>query len=284
MSLRSDICKELMLNRKCNNEKCTFIHDNICFHHWKFNKCKFGDTCKKIHLKYVDKYEEKKNKRKLLKVKNTESFEPMTKPVDMRLVIDYGKDKLKTELTDRDVLLIPHLFGDFQEKELYNKLMDEIKNCGIPEDKLLKLWHGDTHLIADDKLKLEDKSDWKSKMPTFNMIIERIKTFFNMDIKATRFNYYKDTSHFKPFHFDAAAMKPEKEKTQNFTIGVSFGVTRTVAFEHDTASKTVVSFPLSDGQAYAFCKTTNVTWRHGILQELPIKNEGRISIICWGKI
>jgi hypothetical protein len=303
--LRSDICRDLMLNRKCDKISCKYIHkydnNNICFHHWKFDHCRFGDSCKKAHIIYANKYDKnkgnnekeknnnnkgkKEKKEKLLKSKNTESFEPMKKPVDVRFVYDNSiSGKLNKKLTERDIVLIPNLFNDFEPNKIYNQLMSEISNCGIPNEKLFKLWHGDTHFIADDKLNLPDKTTWKSKMPTFNMVIERIQNYFNMDIKATRFNYYKDTSQFKPFHFDAAAIKPEKEKTQNFTIGVNFGTTREVAFERDTKDKTVVSFPLSDGEAYGFCKTTNLIWRHGILQDLPIKDEGRISIICWGKI
>lgn len=50
------------------------------------------------------------------------------------------------------------------------------------QERLLKLWHGDTHLIADDH------TAWKKNAPTFAMVHERLRTFFNMDIKATRFN------------------------------------------------------------------------------------------------
>jgi hypothetical protein len=297
--LRKDVCKDLMLNRKCLKEHCEFIHgDNnsdVCFHHWKFNSCKYNDNCKKLHLNYsdsVNKIELNKNnknnnkKRNLLKIKNTESFKPMEKPVDARILLDTSdyKSGLSVKMTDRDIVLIPNLFRDYSEGIIYDKLMDEINESGIPQDKLFKLWHGDTHLIADDRLQLQDKSDWKTKIPTFNMVIDRIRNYFNMDIKATRLNYYKDTSQFKPFHFDAAAMKPEKEKTQNFTIGVSFGVSRDVAFEHDTKDKTVISIPLKDGEAYAFCKVVNTTWRHGVLQDVPVRDEGRISIICWGQV
>ena len=31
-----------------------------------------------------------------------------------------------------------------------------------------------------------------------------------MDIKATRFNWYKDNQQWKPYHHDAAAVKPDK--------------------------------------------------------------------------
>jgi hypothetical protein len=65
----------------------------------------------------------------------------------------------------------------------------------------------------------DDKKGWKKKCPTFNMIVDRIRDYFNIDIKATRFNWYKDSLHWKPYHHDAAAVKPDKAKTQNVTIG-----------------------------------------------------------------
>ena len=364
--LRGDICRNFMLEKKCERENCKFIHDpDICFHHWKFEKCKYNDECKKKHVNYTSKYDknkkkkqliqqqqpqkeqevvkeqqqqsqkeqdvvkdqqqqqqqkeqkipqikdldpaiqqqvqqqtnrlktilsETKNKNKRSRVKNTESFEPMNKPADVRIVTDLGNknNKLSIELTDRDIVLVPNLFSDYSPNELYNKLKHEINTCGISEDNLFKLWHGDTHLIADDKLrvKCDGKSfSWKEKVPTFNMIIERIAKFFNMKVMATRYNYYKDSTQWKPFHKDAAAVKPDKADKQNFTVGVSFGMTRAAAFERDTHDKTVISIPIPDGQIYAFSGQTNILWRHGILQEPPgnpDEDTGRISVIAWG--
>jgi hypothetical protein len=199
----------------------------------------------------------------------------MDRPVDMRVVCDAGKDKLSTLITSRDVLLVPNVFSDFVPGELYKRLESEIMNCGVPQDKLLKPWHGDSHLIADDH------TNWKKNAPTFGLVIDRIRKFFDMDIKATRFNWYVDTSQWKPFHHDASAVKADKAKTQNFTVAVSFGATRDAAFE-EVKSKTVISMPQPDGWMYAFAKDTNVLWKHGILQEKETRNEGRISVICWG--
>jgi len=347
--LRGDICRNLMLNKTCEKDVCKYIHDpSICFHHWKFNKCKYDNACKKKHINYTNKYDKNKVKKILInektnasndvittctyttvevarpntevpkdtkdvlndermgqsyewnnkvnernsgnigrdrkRVKNTESFEPMDRQVDVRIVMDVGKDKLSTQLTDRDILLVPNLFADYQPGELYNKLLKEINECGIPESELFKLWHGDSHLIADDKLRMKgSRHSWKENVPTFNMIIERISTFFDMDVKATRYNYYKNQSQWKPFHKDAAAIKPDKAAKQNFTVGVSFGMTRQAAFERDTRDRTVISIPIADGHIYAFCNQTNNLWRHGILQERKEDIEkGRISIIAWG--
>ena len=115
------------------------------------------------------------------------------------------------------------------------------------------------------------------------MIVEKIKKYFNMEIRATRFNWYRDSKEWKPFHHDAAAVKSDKAKTQNFTVGVSFGSEREAAFEHAKA-RTKISMPLPNGSIYCFCKDVNIEWRHGILQVPPEleHKEGRVSIIAWG--
>jgi len=295
---QNTLCNKFMY-KNCNYTECKFVHDDsACFYFWKNGSCKFDKECKKTHnyKKIVHetnketeskqpldiKHKPKKNKDKYNKnkrIKNTESFVPIDKnTVDMRIVLhtSYDKSKFDEKLTDKDVLLVPDLFKN--SDITYDKLLFEIQNSGIPENELFKLWHGDSHIIADDKL------DWKIKCPTFNKVISKIKDYFNLDIKATRFNLYKDTSQFKPMHFDSSAVKPHMSKIQNFTLAVSFGTTRDAAFEKSNkdGSKTIISLPQPNGHIYAFCKDTNINWRHGILQDIPVRNEGRISIICWG--
>ena len=104
-------------------------------------------------------------------------------------------------------------------------------------------------------------------------------------MKATRFNLYENSLNWKPFHHDAAAVKKDKAATQNITIGVSFGLEREAAFEH-AKHRTVVSVPLPNGSIYVFNKDVNIEWRHGILQMDPdnVIDQGRISIIVWGKV
>jgi hypothetical protein len=297
-SEQTEICQKFIHNKCTFNEDCKYLHDpNICFYFWKFNNCKFGNNCKKTHLEIhsqaqinvpdhqtsIKKQTKHYIKRSNVK-RNTICFEPMTNPVDIRIVLDLRTSKDFTEkifmpkLTSRDVLLSPSLFDD--KENLYNKLVDEIKNCGISEDNLLKMWHGNnkidgTHLIADDHKK------WKDNCPTFNMIIERIKKAFCMDIKSTRFNWYRDPDHWKPFHHDSAFINEERALTQNFTVAISFGATKDAAFEH-AKTKTVISIPQVNGTVYSFTNDTNAIWRHGILQDKIPQELGRISIIAWG--
>lgn len=254
-SMTPPVCRDFLQGR-CRRDVCRFSHDAT-------------DMTNTSHSR------KQLNKAPHRKPKNTESFEPLSRPVDMRVVYDLGSETLSTEISSRDVLLVPNLFQDYAPGELYRRLVEEIQNCGVPQDQLLKLWHGDTHLIADDHTR------WKDHAPTFAMILERVRSFFQMDIQATRFNWYQDTSQWKPFHHDAAAIKPKQAATQNFTVAVSFGATREAAFE-DARTKTVLSIPQPDGTIYAFAKDTNILWKHGILKDKETRPEGRISIICWG--
>lgn len=195
----------------------------------------------------------------------------------MRVVVDVDPNHLSVPVTVRDVLYAPCIFNRPGDDKLYDKLAQEMDRCTIPERDLLKSWHGDSHWIADDS------TGWKKQCPTFTAVVDRIRKYFDMDIKATRFNWYKDTSEWKPYHHDAAAVKPDKAKTQNFTVGVSFGATRVAAFE-DARTKTTIAMPQPHGSVYCFSRDTNILWRHGILQEKEVRQEGRISIIAWGWI
>ena len=63
-------------------------------------------------------------------------------------------------------------------------------------------------------------------------LMTKMAEYFDMDVQATRFNWYRDSSEWKPFHHDAAAIKEKFARTQNFTLAASFGAERDAAFEH----------------------------------------------------
>jgi hypothetical protein len=314
------VCRDYMADRCFYGEDCKFIHDpDLCFDWWRSGgkDCSHGSSCEYNHFVAGTKDREtgsthppsagKGGKPKALgsqpanqpshpppKVfetakggangkrvgygaRNTESFEPSHEPSAMRVIVDATTDRYKTPIQVRDVGMYPSVFSRPGDTDIYKRLVGEIEKCSIPQKDLLLSWHGDTHWIADDS------TGWKKQCPTFTMVVDRLRQYFNMDIKATRFNWYKDQSEWKPFHHDAAAVKPDKAKTQNFTVAVSFGCTRDAAFE-EVKSKTVISMPQPDGFVYTFARDVNIMWKHGILQVPPEKQrpEGRISIIAWG--
>ena len=301
------LCKFFPEGRCRRGENCSFIHSsnvtttangNFTVNSLKVDnhrKTDENNTAERDAIDYIsDKLSKfahlrhKPQHRKQLRKVNTESFEPSYSPPDMRVVIATPNQIYST----RDIIIAPNLFDSLMDVDgIYDRLLDEIDRSGTDLNQLWKSWHGDTHWIADDHL------HWKKHCPTFTLIIDRIASYFSMDVKATRLNHYKNNSEWKPFHFDAAAIDPKKAEKQNMTIGVSFGATREISFEH-AVTKTRVSIPLGNGSTYGFSKTINVEWRHGVPQLSPKDSissvlevtsdsdgggrQGRISIIAWG--
>ena len=269
------ICKH-HVNGRCNNNNCTFEHvDNICRNHF-FGECT-RNNCRFLHEYKLEKREnnrENNNKHKNFnrKIKNTESFNPL-----------YIEPSIRVKFNE------PILYGNeisinnniFYDKNMYNLLLSEINKS------VYKPWHGDTHLIADDSHVI----DWKSISPTFDKIIKQLCSYFCMTSSATRLNYYTNSDDWKPYHHDAAALKPHIASTQNITVGVSFGQTREISFESthkNNNDRTRINFPLHNGTVYSFGNKVNIDFRHGIPRlnensnEKSNKDNGRISIIIWG--
>jgi len=267
-------CKFFVQGRCNHGDSCKFTHDkNICRKFFLGETCKHGTECKFKHISdpMINKRDDKNNKQKNYKIKpkNTENFNPSHVPANMIV-----HAVIPSEYTANDVIILPNFIT---EPDIYDKLLAEMSDTGISESELWKLWHGDNHLIADDHL------NYKEKVPTFGRIIYEVVRRFKIDVKSTRFNWYKNSDDWKPFHHDAATVKEHIAKVQNFTIGLSFGATREIAFEN-SKTKTTVSFSLPNGSAYAFSKDININWKHGVPQiPLEKKNDaGRISIIAWG--
>eukprot|EP00092_Neocalanus_flemingeri_P006899 GFUD01007447.1.p1 GENE.GFUD01007447.1~~GFUD01007447.1.p1 ORF type:complete len:344 (-),score=96.56 GFUD01007447.1:170-1201(-) len=209
--------------------------------------------------------------------KNTENFTPSHEPSEMRILFSYGVSSYSRPILTRDVLCVPDVFCSPTDLSLYNQLHSELQNSGLTSHQIWSSWHGDSHLIANDRV------EWSKHCPTFHMVLDKIKDYFNMDIKATRLNWYRDSTEWKPFHHDASAIKEDKAKQSNLTVAVSFGLEREAAFEH-AKTKSVVSMPCPNGSMYVFARDINILWRHGILQMNPHNKveEGRISVIAWG--
>jgi len=278
-----NICRNYFFG-ECSNNLCKFDHTyklsnyntNITNKDTNFKDTNFKDTnFKDTNFKDTNnnsKYSNNNSKKnKVKKFVNTENYNPSFRPHDMIVKLILNKDDTNN-ISERDVFLCPNIFTN---NNYYNTLLDEIKQIG--KDDIFKLWHGDTHYIVDDHI------NWKKLCPKFMEIINIIKEYFDIDVKATRFNWYENSNNFKPYHFDAAAFDEEKAKFQNITIGISFGAKRDIEFEH-AVSKNTVSFPLANGMVYGFSKQVNIDWRHGIPQIHPDNfiEQGRISIIIWG--
>jgi hypothetical protein len=277
------ICKFFVNNNCRHGDKCKYIHEtDVCKKYFFEGKCIKNDMCKFKHsytinfntesFNNIDKSNVVLNKYKK-RQKNTENFNPNHNPCDMNILFNKSQKSYK----ENDVIIVNNIIEENYKYEIFEQLLKEMDETNL--DNLWKSWHGNNHLIADDNL------NWKDKVPTFDKIIKIIEEYFNMEVKGTRFNLYENSSDWKPFHHDAAAVKEHIAQIQNFTVGISFGAIRDIAFEHGK-TKTTISIPLENCCAYAFSKNINIDWKHGIPQIHPDKafDKGRISIIAWGKI
>ena len=174
--------------------------------------------------------------------RNTELFKPDFSEPDMRIVFNQP-------INDANQVTIIH--NCHFNTNTIQVLLDEINN------DVYKLCHGNNYLIADNSLK------WKENSPTFNHIIDTLCKYFNMTASTTQLNYYKTGEDWTPYHHDAAVLNPEKAKFRNITVGLSFGLTREISFQH-TKKRTTINFPLEDGVIYAFGNKINSDFRHGI--------------------
>lgn len=250
-----NICKHYV-NGNCTSDNCKFKHvDNIC-------KNYFFKECTRNNCKFNHEFKLK------TKIKNTETAIPNHNEPNIRIRFN---EVIKAS---NEISIVNNIF---YERNLFNSLLNEVN------EDTFKKWHLDSHLIADDK------TNWKIYSPTFNIIIDRLCDYFKMIPSATRLNYYKDASDWKPYHHDAAALKPEKASNQNITVGASFGFTREISFESthkNINDRLIFNFPLNDCTIYAFGNDVNINFRHGIPQvEQETFNNNkyeRISVIIWG--
>ena len=210
---------------------------------------------------------------------NTLSFNPesSTKRPDMRILVADKGIKYIGRLTHDDVVIVKNFFD---EPDMYNKLLSEIKEIQERDVKNSEYieWHEGSHLIT----KNPDES------PTFQYIIKRLAEYYDIDLETygTRFNWYRNNNDWKPFHHDSAAFNRKRAVNQNITVGVSFGSSRELAFHH-VKGNTRLSFPQENNMVFSFGKDVNIRFMHGVNalkeEEKLNNNDGRISIILWGK-
>ena len=214
--------------------------------------------------------------------RNTESFDPrstLVRPA-MRVVVGPNKPVYDKKLKHDDVVIVPEFFCKEDDWELYYKLVEEMREVQQQQSKEAKgaewiSWHEGAHLIS--------KNPTGSK--TYQEIQARISKYFSIenDKVGTRFNWYRDSSDWKPYHHDSAAFNPSRAKNQNITVGVSFGATRELSFlSAKTGEK--FYFPQTNGMLFSFGRDVNINFKHGVNALAPEEQsgKGRVSIILWG--
>mmetsp|Transcript_4089 Transcript_4089/g.7879 ORF Transcript_4089/g.7879 Transcript_4089/m.7879 type:complete len:368 (-) Transcript_4089:724-1827(-) len=221
--------------------------------------------------------------------RNTESFDPASTLVRPDLRIQIGSPALEVynkSLKHDDVVIVPELFGRENDWDLYYKLVEEMRcvqsdprnsNSGDNRADANKIevgpelkkgsewipWHEGAHLITKNP----------KGSPTYNKIVSRLCEYFSIDPNkiGTRFNWYRDSSDWKPFHHDSAAFNPQRSRSQNITIGASFGATRELAFirtkdyRNDDlgggGEKCKLYFPQTNNGVFSFGRDANINWK-----------------------
>ncbi|KAL6072074.1 Fe2OG dioxygenase domain-containing protein [Balamuthia mandrillaris] len=115
---------------------------------------------------------------------------------------------------------------------------------------------------------------------SFNCIIQKMADYFDVEVYATRLNFYPDGISWKPFHHDSHAYGGQG-KREDFTMGASFGATRQLVFLHPPSGMTF-EFPQVNGDVFAFNSEVNRRFQHGLPKSK--NNVGpRFSVIAWGR-
>jgi len=218
--------------------------------------------------------------------RNTESFDPASTLVRPDLRVQVGSNRtavFNKPLKHDDVVIVPELFGAEDDWSLYYKLVEEMREIqakGDVKGSEWISWHEGAHLICKNPTGSE----------TFAKIVDRLCEYFNIRKESigTRFNWYRDSSDWKPQHHDSAAFNPQRARNQNITVGVSFGATRELAFYRaeplQNEDKVKVYFPQTNNGVFSFGRDANILWKHGVNALPPDQQDGkgRISIILWG--
>ena len=108
--------------------------------------------------------------------------------------------------------------------------------------------------------------------------------YFDVDVFATRLNFYRDGSDWKPYHHDSHAACANGHK-EDFTMGASFGAPRALSFLHESSASSF-EFPQKNGDVFAFSSEVNAAMKHGVPQlsgQEQFKVNPRFSIIAWGR-
>ena len=215
---------------------------------------------------------------------NTASFDPRSTLCRPEMRIKFGsgtKREYGRPLKHDDVIVVPELFCQEDDWSLYYDLVAEMRELQQQEKKTDKVqwvpWHEGCHLI----------SKGPEHCKTYKRVLDRIVEYFRIKPSSTgtRFNWYRDSSDWKPFHHDSAAFNPQRARSQNITVGVSFGAERELAFLHAHNGQRIY-FPQQNGMAFSFGRDVNINWKHGV-NALPVceqDGKGRISIIVWGLV
>uniref|UniRef100_A0A0G4HRR1 Fe2OG dioxygenase domain-containing protein n=1 Tax=Chromera velia CCMP2878 TaxID=1169474 RepID=A0A0G4HRR1_9ALVE len=179
-------------------------------------------------------------------------------------------------------IYLPGFFCDSGDLSLFERLQADIERYADGAGGDGEAEGGDAETKKGKGL-MEYSKHMKHENPDFSAafqeITEKLAEYFDLRILATRLNFYRDGSDWKPFHHDSHAFG---DKEEDFTAGASFGSSRELQFLHPPSGQTF-SFPQKNGDVFAFTKELNRKFQHGVPRASGGRVGPRISIIVWGQ-
>lgn len=177
------------------------------------------------------------------------------------------------EIVSGNAVYIERFHCEEDDYETLERLANDLDECSSAEEEEEGMINWSKHL----------KQENPEFSETFRTIVERMAEYFDVDVFATRLNFYRDGSDWKPYHHDSHAFGANGRK-EDFTMGASFGAPRALSFLHESSASSF-EFPQKNGDVFAFSSEVNAAMKHGVPQlsgQEQFAVNPRFSIIAWG--
>jgi len=177
------------------------------------------------------------------------------------------------EIVSGNAVYIERFHCEEDDYETLERLANDLDECSSAEEEEEGMINWSKHL----------KQENPEFSETFRTIVERMAEYFDVDVFATRLNFYRDGSDWKPYHHDSHAFGANGRK-EDFTMGASFGAPRALSFLHESSASSF-EFPQKNGGVFAFSSEVNAAMKHGVPQlsgQEQFAVNPRFSIIAWG--
>jgi hypothetical protein len=139
------------------------------------------------------------------------------------------------EILYKGCIYLPNVLCNINDRYFFDNIMNELIN------------------IKKEEWSKHYKIDNPHESQTFNNIVDSLAEYFNINVLATRLNYYTEID-YKPFHHDSHAYTNGIK--EDITIGLSLGDSRDLSFRH-VESGQIFKFPQNNGDVFSFDHLTN---------------------------
>ena len=195
---------------------------------------------------------------------STDLFRSESSRLDARLLVDYKA------ILDGHCKYVPGLLCGDKDFKIIEKLAVDLEVSARASNGGMIEWS--KHL----------KHENPTFSPAFKMVVDHMARHFDVEVFASRLNFYRDGTDWKPFHHDSHAYGHTGVK-EDFTMGASFGESRSLAFLHEPSGSTF-ALPQNNGDCFAFTSEANRKFKHGVPRIRSNSSTGcRFSIIAWGR-